>query len=87
MDNYETAHVGPAHLQRVPMKREYQKNGKNIFHAVKILKRCCFYSPSLTNVMLNRILFRYFIWKPYRRPESSNRISSNPQEWSFGSRI
>ena len=86
MDTYETAQVGPAHLQRVPMKREYQKNGKKFFHAVEILKRFM-YSPSLTNVMFNLILFRFFIGKPYRRPESSNRISSNSQEWSFGSRI
>ena len=29
MDNYEMQHVGPAHLQRVPMKRDHQQNGKN----------------------------------------------------------
>ena len=43
MDTYDTAHVGPAHLQRVPVKREYQKNGKKNFYAVEILKRCYFY--------------------------------------------
>ena len=28
MDNYEMAHVGPVHLQGVPMKRESKRNGK-----------------------------------------------------------
>ena len=27
IDNYEMAHVGPIHLQGVPMKRESKRNG------------------------------------------------------------
>jgi len=52
MDNYEMQHVGPAHLQRVPMKRDHQQNGLLTGNHIQDLNRAIEYLQNLKNGLL-----------------------------------
>jgi len=51
-DNYEMAHVGPIHLQGVPMKRESKRNGIVSGNHIQDLNRAIEYLQNLKSGLL-----------------------------------